>query len=399
MAVAAIIATALTDRSTRTKSLTVAGVDMIHQPGTYMGYGVRLESVSVTEEGSGAAGSLTFVIDDPNLLINMNDGDPVCFQDVTNNFPIFTGWVQTWSIEPAFGERGRQITVTAIGADALLDWAYVPAICFLSGTALHTAIQGAVGQAIGVGPLRAFANTGGSSEGSQDAPVGFLTTPGITGGTQCTTGGTLRETIRQILGLQWIDAGVAGPLTDVQILVDAFMGLRVFRTRPSDWNNLTVINDAALAQTKTEKLSHEIDAVGIPRSVQVVGGNAAGTGLVSDGTGKIGPIAVLNDSTILTSAAMQTAGAAYLASFAASIRGTFNVSDWDPTPAFGAGVLHAGGLVVITDARVGLNAVSYRIATITKSFHAVREDWSIAYGGRVPSAISSIRRLTRNTLS
>lgn len=398
MALAPIVAAALTDHSARAKMLTIAGVDVAKQPGTPGNlFGVDMGSVVVTEAGIAGASTMTFTIDDPLSAITISDGDPVHFQDLVADRPEFEGWIQSWTVVPAFGQ-GRSIFVRAIGADAVLDWAYVPGFTVPDGTQFYDVILMAVAAAIGRRELRAFTDaiSGGMQNGSQAFPVGTLSIAASTdpaGGIapQTVAGGSLRETIRQIIALNYTEAGVVGPLSAIRVVVDTYFGLRIFRTHPNDWTDLTIVDTTAGA-IRAEGLRHETDAAAIPRGVVVTGTGASAT--VFDGSGKAGAIAQLTDTTLTTAAACRLAGLSYLAGFSVSLRGTFDLTDFTP-----AASVHAGGQVVITDPNVGIAATTYQIGTIRKQYLAARQSWSIAYGGTRPSVVAAIRRLTRGTLS
>jgi hypothetical protein len=130
-----------------------------------------------------------------------------------------------------------------------------------------------------------------------------------------------------------------------------------------------------------------------------------GTGvsaIVSDGTGKAGPTAVLDDSTLTTVDAAQAAGQAYLAQYASSARASFSLTD---TNILTANLAHAFALGVdITDARVGLSAASddtFRVTNLARSNFSGDgdEDVTFSFGGNPPSVTALTRQLTRTTLS
>jgi hypothetical protein len=397
MAMGAVLAAALTDHSARSKGLYIAGVDVIKQPGG--GYGVPIESVEVIEAGPGGVSSMTCRIDDPNIALTISAGMDVRFHDITNDVPIFLGWVQHWSYKNAFGDTGRIIELTCIGVEAILDWCIVPSITIANSAAIsYEYVQSACAMAVGngIGVLRVMA-TVGDKFGTQAAPLGTVHNSSTPNYTQTISNVTLRECIRLIyVNTIFAPAGIT-PLNS-NATVDFYGGLRMWRTtqspfRPNDYTDLTV-TDTSVGAVVAEKLDHETDAAGIVRNVWVVGGNAAGTRLVSDGTGLPGATAVLTDASILTSDDAAGAGTTYLADFQIGNRGTFEQQDWTPTF-----TLHPGSLVTITDTRISQAGVTYVIGDITKRFNAVRQDWQIAYGGLMPSVTKSMRRLTRSTLS
>lgn len=402
MAVAGVLVTQLNSAAVRTKLLTVGGVDVIKQPGnTTNPYGVPLDSIEVEEAGPGGVSSMRFVINDPAISVIVQDGMDIRFHDITNDVPIFSGWVQSWRYLPAFGQQGRRIEVTAIGGEAVLDWAFVASLTIPAGTDFRAAVQSAVANAEGIRDLRPFANpaiTAGPS--TQAMPIANLylgggDAQGSISSAVVLNGVSLREAIRQIGAVSTYQSWYyGGPAADIYATVDAYKGLRVWRKSstindPGDYTTLT-IDDTPSGSIRAEGLNHEVDAAGIVRAVYITGGNALGTGLVTDGTGKPGPVASFSDSTILTADALAQAGQNFLAQYAVGSRGSFNLIDHTPTV-----TVHAGGAVTITDARAGLAAQSFYIMSIRKTFNAVRQTWSISYGGLPPSAMRLTRRLTR----
>lgn len=399
MPLAAPIALLLTTATARSKALWVGGVDMTKDSAT--GVGVPLESVEVEEVGLLGTSSMTFHIDVPVSgvppSVKIADGMDVRFWDLTNDVPIFVGWVQQWTTIPDFGTVGYTLEVTAIGPEALLDWSYCPAITFAAGTIIQDAVLAAVGQAYGTGPLRAL----GGTSSTQNTPVGGGPA-GVSGASLdaalTTTAGTLRETLRQICKAPMHNVGGGGGVVTMGFLVDMYYGLRISQDvgngiGPNDWTTLTI--DDTTGAPFTEALKHDTDAAGIVHAVFVTGGNAAGTGIVSDGSGKIGSVAQLSDSSITTADAKQAAGLAYLAQFSIGTRGSFMLQDWTPTL-----TVHAGGqLILFNEPRLPSVGGSYVIASIRKTFQATRQNWTISYGGLQPSAMGTTRRLTRSTLS
>ena len=102
-------------------SLWVDGLDVAKQPGAAKGtaYGVADGSISVEEQPAGGVSALTFVVDDPLLVLTFTDGMPVLFWKHSGDAAYFRGYV----VKPTatmFG-LGRQWTVTCIGVEAWLD--------------------------------------------------------------------------------------------------------------------------------------------------------------------------------------------------------------------------------------------------------------------------------------
>jgi hypothetical protein len=397
MALAPAVAAALTDHSSRAYGLYIDGLDVIKQPGG--GYGVAIETMSVDEVGPGGTSSMSFIIDDPAKAIQITDGMAVRLADLAHDVPLFLGWIQNWSLSPDFGGQGRRIQVTAVGVEALLDWCVLSYDVLVTGSTAYTltvdAVQRLVAAAVVTGPLRVLSDYNVSSQAFPSGPPYSLAAV-LVSDHLIPAGTTLREAIR--ICLDDACAFLAGTGLTGGCTVDFYGGLRTFMLNdpgrlPSDYTMLA-ISDTVGGAITAAGLEHTIDAGAITRGVYVIGGNAAGSGLVSDGTGKIGPVAVISDNTILTSAARDAAGGAYLAGFGASVRGRFDLADFTP-----ATTIHAGTIVTLVDSQAGLGTDVRVIGEIVKTFTGLRQSWTVNYGGLSPSAMRSVRRLTRSTLS
>lgn len=403
MALGAILAAALTDHSPRSKGLYLDNFDVIRQPGTTGNlYGVPIESVHVTEVGPGGVSSMEFEIDDPQLAVTVTEGMIVRFHDITRDRPIFTGFLQDWHVRPAFGDQGRTISIKAIGVEILLDWCVVPADrTFPAGTLgstfeVNAAIQSLVNTALGpAGLVRAVYSVGVRS--TQAFPMDGASVPSGNNADDLVidAGTSLREAIRQLLVARTTVTGWTPMVT-----VDFTYGLRTWQAwsppivtfDPTDYATLT-INDAPAGPVQAEPLDYGVDAAAVVRGVVVQGTGVQAT--VTDGTGLPGVYVSITDTKALTVARCQSIGYAYLSQFASGIRGILGLEDIIPPLD-----VHAGSEAVITDARVGLAAVTLRIAQIDKTFNdSDRDDWRVSFGGPRPSGAALIRRLTRNTLS
>lgn len=400
MALGAVLATALTDRARRSKGLYLGGVDVASERGAVGNrVGVPIESVSVTEAGPGGVSSMTFSVDDPGLGVGIARGMDVRFHDHVTDAPDFLGFVQGYTVAPAFGDQGRHIDVQAIGIEAVLDWAMTTSdLTFPGGsiTRVATAIQTIVANSAGLGPIRAFANDA-FSNGTQASPLSSIVTTPNAASFSIPTGTTVREAIRTVIA----NMPLPGPDTDYQlaVTVDFTYGLRTWRdvilsaldVTPSDYGTETIVNGPA--GTVSENLEYTVSALDAPVAVVVRGSALSVT--VPGGEGVMGPVASITDTTITTIADAWQRGQAYLASFRQSLRGSYRQTDRVPNA-----TIHPGSIVVLTDARVGLAAVPLRVAQIDKEFNpSGREDWTLSFGGMPPSGAALIRRLTRATLS
>lgn len=372
-------------------------------------YGVPLDTISVVENGPGGVSSMTFTIEDPLSEITVSIGDPILYVDNGSGVIEFRGWVQHFTAT-VFG-LGRAWEVEGQGTEAILDWITVPAMTFAAGTPVPTAVQQAL--AAGISPGGFALNTGwtNNTQGTMALPMGDLSAATL-GNTYAfldtaltTTTDTLREVIRQIITAASVSNNLTGstePLTSqVNWTVDYYFGLRMWvggsvsTAHPGDYSTLVIKDDLSGANIQAANLQHETDGGGVIRGVYVIGGNANGTGPIMDGTGLPGPIATLEDSTILTSAARDLAGAAYLVDKAQAIRGSFDRQTFTDTSTLSAHI-QAGSLVSITDAQVSLTSQLFVIGSITKTYHGGGlETWSVTYGGLPPSLPRALRRLTR----
>jgi hypothetical protein len=401
MVSAALVATQLTDHTPRVKMLTLAGVDVNGRVGFGgNGYHVPIESIEVDEQGPGGVSTMQFDLVDP--LANgplPADGDEVQYWDLINDVPLFAGFVANWSTRPLPSGQGRVTTISCVGFEIILDWALIPAAMTLrANLLLSQAVLSLAAAAAGTGPLRAF--SGGPS--SQEHPVGWFTTSDGLGlavlmyDVPIAAGTSLREALGTAAAAAAGSAGLGNPFVAPAALftVDFYRGLRAMSADlvgawASDFASLTVVDTVAGANA-ADGLEHETDATQIVRGVFVKGANAAGTGLISDGSGKLGRIAFIDDSTIDTAAKLADAQATYLSQYVIATRGSFDLVDWTRTPG-----VRVGSLVYLTDAVTGATG-AYRIYGLTKRFlKSGRETWTVQYGGLRPSANRLLRRLTR----
>jgi hypothetical protein len=129
-----------------------------------------------------------------------------------------------------------------------------------------------------------------------------------------------------------------------------------------------------------------------PHAVYIVGGNPAGSGWYTDGTGiTSGPRNIITDSTSTTAAAAAVIAQNYFTQQITQFRGSFSLNAFVPPTTW-----HAGSLVQITDALAGLSGQTFRIASITKTFNpGGTQNWRVQFGGLAPSSLALLRRWTR----
>lgn len=397
MVLAAVLGAALNSAATRAYGLYLDGFDVISEPATPIRYGVDVESIAVSVANAGGVSSMSFVIDDPFSLVTVTDGMFVRFTGLgtgaVGSAPIFLGWVQSYTIAPAFGDQGRTITVQCIGVEAMLDW-YSTTVDLAIDTAMvmADAIQLVIANAVGLGELRALAGTG---FGTQAKPIaGTLVGRAIQTAITITAGTTIREACRQISETNVSELGYIGFL----VTVDNTLGLRAF----DDTTTFTTPDsDGSVAaggatDSRVANLQYQVDASGVVRSVLVKGTGVSA--LITDGTGKAGLRAVIEDTTITSADAATQAGVVYLQSYRTGARGSFRLEG----PAVGtSGAFWTPASVVIkklalTDDLTGATG-TYRIYQLEYVFYGSQADVTVAFGGFPPDVAALLRRLTRTT--
>jgi hypothetical protein len=399
---AAVVAAALTDHSAHPFGLFIGGLDVIAAPGTQgQRVGVQPESIHVTEAGPGVISAMTFTVDDPGKAIALTDGLEVTYWDLVNNVPLFGGFLLRWSLRPDPGGQGRKIDVECSGFEALLDRVFIDTWTFPNNTKVATAIQALAGN---FSDLRAFVSTA-SDAGAQATPVGWLR-GGIgipNSGPYTITSLTLRQAIARLF-----EICMAGDFTSVPnsgviyATVDFYKGLRVWcevtslgdvlgSVKPDDYTNLTVADTTAGAFPGAD-LEYAIDTGELVRKVYIQGGNAAGTGWVTDGTGKPGATAYINDSSIVDANRLAAVGAGYIASHKTTQRGSV-VLAYAGLPT----TVHPGSAAIVTDAAVDAAGASLPIVSIEKTWHGTEAEWTVTFGTPKPSTATAIRDVTRST--
>lgn len=401
MVMAHVLATQIQKIAAHPYSLTIAGVDVIKQPGaTGNGYGTLLSTIAVTEAAYGQVSSLQATVEDPLGVLNLIEGSEVRMWDHTRDEPVFLGFLQSWSLRPS--GIGRSIDIVCVGIEAILDWMLVPAVTFGALTLSFTAqLQALVASAYSVGvPLRAFAAVGGNS--TIATPIedsGGL----IQSDTTIPDGTTLREAIRMV-NTTWLAVTGLGSLfpgITIVTTVDFYYGLRNYiawdTSAHSDIKLVPGVMTVSVAAGRiATDIQHEIDTGTAYHQVFIKGGNAAGSGLVTDGTGLPGPIGYYSAVDSLTEQNLADTGLGWLASNTATIRGRFTLDGnvqqvstmmWRPR-----------AVVTLTDPTIG--TITAPIGQITKRWTDAAGDlgwvWDITYGRSAsPSAAQLLRRFTR----
>lgn len=394
---AAIVAAALTDHSAHPFSLFVAGVDVMGS--------TPLDSISVTEAGPGAISSMSFTIEDlSNVLAIPAAGSDVIFMDNTLNYRIFAGYLLDYSVEPV--GIGRTISINAAGMEILLDWAALPSTSINSDTGVAASDLNPLELPDGVANYISlwFADFGLKAPGPNmatdpvngdfDHPIGTLKAAGLNPNMTSAANpppptGTLRSILESVIRFSHMGTNpLISVNVDAVVTVDFYRGLRIFyrNSAPNDYTNLT-INDVYAGTLVASNIQYEVHPGDVVRAVYVTGGNAAGSGWVTDGTNIIGEHATINAPSSVAAGHLARIGAEYLASQAALVRGVLTLENYVPT----VGTVHPASSITITDANVGLSAITYQIAEITKTFTGgTLQTWEIAFGGRRPSYIERV---------
>lgn len=397
MAVLGVLATALSPGTAKGFGIFLDGFDVSGEPATPSRYGVPRESIEVTETGRWGVSSMSFDIDDTALVVNVVDGMEVRFELF---FPsvatiAFRGWVDHYSIRPAFGDQGRTISITATGAEALLDWALIPLdMSFPTGAKVGPCIQSLVANSIGSGPLLALASATGQSTTDGGISQFVNVTTGLVDAVTISAGTSLGEAIRQVIA-----SSDYAPLADlINFTVDFNFSLRAYEvsqvagviTNHRSDASLITLTDSPGAAQPGENVTYDVTAAS-QRGVFVKGFNAAGTGTLMDGTGRVGPIAYVSDDTSDSAISLQTIATDYLRRATTGLNGHFALTNITP-----ATYVQPDGILTVTDARLGLAATQFYIGPITRHWPgAALVDMEVSFGGPPPSGAALLRQLTR----
>lgn len=410
MALGAVLGAALQTPVSLYYTLTLDSVSILQQPGVPNGlYGTLIDSIQVTEAGPGGTSSMQFVVDDPAGVLDVSDGAPVVYWNHFRNTPAFVGYVDT-ATETVLGTGGsKQITVRATGNDARLDWASLPAdVTFAAGVTATVAIQSCAAQAVGLGPVDVAVSGGLADRG---APIAATWSVGTLPVALTIRGGTsMREAIRQICGQAWPSVKAAEPnFIEHAATLDWWNGLRVMArlstsAMAGDYTEWTVDSRAGgILGNPVSNLEVTRNASSV-RAVYIRGGNATGSGIVSDGTNRPGAVALLEDSTITTVAGRDAAGAAYLAQYAGQITGQFDYEDRPWTATVG-NQIRAGSRVQIYDdalAPFATDGILSTVMQIDKSYtdsigaSGPLETWRVSFGALPASLATFLRGLSSN---
>jgi hypothetical protein len=384
---------------TRTDALYVGGVDVLKQPGSSAAYGVSQSTIRVTEAGPGQVSSMEFVIDDPTLALpRFTEGLPVRFHDLTLDMPIFAGWIESLAYERL--GVGTRVTVTCVGVEALLDWLYVPALTVPANTEFDTGWQLIASAAYGIGQgLNQAQNTLFSALSSYQYPIGTGFDGSFTSASCAIPAGTLRQALQAYGQFLWSDQILITGWT-WSISVDFGFGLRIYRTGAGNSTN----DDAGLfsltpSTNRPSNTSYGVNAAGVPRQVWV-SGSGSGSGMVTDGSGLIGPTANISDANSTDAVRLAGIGRAYLAAQGTVASGT-TTAEGTQTMGTMSAQRRAGCWMDLQDPQAGIPTLTrFAVTQVVKTWaNSGEETWRISFGSPVPQASNQIRRLTRSTLA
>lgn len=405
MPLAAIIATQLTDHSAHPWTLTIGGLDVIRQPGVSgNALGVPLSSIEVTEAGPGGVSSMTFDLEDPlgvwSLPVDFR-GRPlkqeVILWDNTQDVPLFRGYLSGLDPTPHENGTGRWIGVDCDGIEIELDWNSTT-LTYLSAAAMQCSDLWT--QMIGATPLSTRIALAGN--GTRATPIAAEVNASCVFD-QTITRATLREAIRNLAVGQYDAYGQQNISADVQnaglsVTVGFYRELRIWRygpvNAPDDYDVLTV---GIAGPKRAEDLTYSLEPGDVVRAVGVIGASSTDYGVFYDGSGYTGKTAIINDDTVTSAARARAAASVYMGQNAVGVRGSFRLTSYAP----GSANVRAGSLVNITDGAVQLTSSVFTILSIVKRFAGggTLQDWTVNFGGHVPSSMRELRRLTRGTRS
>ena len=385
----------------RRKGLYLDGLDVLKQ-GTAQ---VNPASLKLTMAGAGQVSRLVFTLRDPDKLLTPREGQWVRFVDFASDQPLFVGWVE--NIRYDVLGIGRSYEISCVGAEAVLDWMYVPSMTFAAfGPTVADAAQSLCAAATAIGaPLNvASLSTSGSKIANPVAGVlmAFQASSAIT-----SPAGSLRRALEYTVNAMFA-TGYGDPETArtvaMSVTVDRWWGLRIWAPRAVGTSGIVTaggfgdhstfdINTATPGQRPSTP-SIGYSQTDTPRGVYVRGSGVSA--LVTDGTGIPGRIASITDPGT-TAAQVQAAGIAWLARQGPLLTGSFVLEG------FGLGgpsvQLDALSPVLYTDTVLGLSGVSTYITSLTIVWSPSDETtWDISFGATLVSAAAYLRSLTQDQL-
>lgn len=394
MALGAIVAGALNAGIVpNSLALWVGGHDMVFQTkSSANAYGVPIETIKLSLAGPGSVSSLEFSIEDPAGVVGIPvSATEVVLYDLAHDHPEFGGFLTTVRVRRHENGTGRWLDCHCDGYEVLLDWVVVPP----TTTTLTTLAQAWARACEGSGIRVQYDGVGNCTTSAHVGQVGGLSPNTGTYGPM-----TLREYIYAVWpGQQYpVGDGVLYVTVDARknlcVFTDPFEGVTGVYRQDCTIGSISV-SDTVAGTTQAEELSYGIELGDVVRQVYVVGSGGTSYGWFYDGTGKPGPSAYINDSTITSASLAYYSAMPYIKSRAGTVRGGLTLSAWSP----GSMDVQPGYYVNVSDAVLGLGG-SYRVGGVSKQYlPGGLETWTFELGSPRPSAVRMIRRLTRGVLS
>lgn len=389
MPLAPVVATQLTDRAARYYGLYIDGLDVSADRVPGNGYAVDTESVEIIEAQAGQVSSMRFTIGDPLNEITVADGARVTFVNLNKDVTEFAGWVDTATMRTV--GIGREIEVSCIGIEAVLDWLVVGSVTIAQGTPFTDAMQQILSAAAGIGFGLSWGQ-GTTYDAGIQSPAGISPKRDVT-----ITGQTVRQAFEAVAAASLDDFPPPGWIAltvtygGVVLLKGVFTAATIFGTAQQ-----VVSTSGPVYPANHEYSPIQGDST---RAVYVVGGNAAGTGLVPDGTGIPGQTAIVNEPGATTEQLKRAAAYAVMGRNGEFGAGTFTLENYTQTATRDA-AKRVWSQWIVTDSVYGLSSVTVNVLRIVKRFHkGGTETWTLTYGNRLRSAARQIRVLTRTTVA
>lgn len=371
-----------------TKRLTVDGVDVLRKVGAPTAYGVPIDSIEVLESAPGQVSSMSFTISDPAGELAINAGAYVRFSDLASGLPIFAGWVDGVDVT-ALG-TGRELAITCVGVEAVLDWWYGPALTIPALTTWGAAVQAIVAGAYRTGTVQLRANDIGALACSvANGIAGF----GVLESSLAVPAGTLRQQIAAVSAAYAVDPPVGA--VGVYTTVDFYHNLR--------WSSYGLgyvpgwYASDYVAATITQPSGTVYRIASAAATAVLVAGSGTGSGIVTDGPNRPGPIATVSDANSTEARYRDAIARAYVAANGPTVSGEVTADELYTNGGAVGAERRAGMALTITDPNLGLSAYRAQTTSIRKTFLASgAEVWTFAFGARLSGA-QLIRALTRTT--
>lgn len=352
--------------------------------------------------GPGTTSTLVCTLDDPAVAIAIAAGAQLRAEHYAAG-TLFNGQVDTYTYTTEFGGQGRQVALTGLGTEALLDQLVVAVdLVIAPGTSVPAIVNRILTNLTGAsGPL----HWGNSSAFGGDAtyPVGLssVTTDPAGAAFTISAGSTVRSGLQAMVDAVAYSTGTG--ISGAEFTVDPWYGVRVFaRITDSDTfapTDRVVWSPNPAGPIYPSNMRHVTDSTGLVRSVYVTGTGASA--FVQDSSGRPGTTAFITVPGATTAAVCALFGADYLRTHGGGKRGDVTLegrTDVGYGGAIGRVDLGPNASLGITAASVDRFFLTYSI-DLSRFDDTARFDATIHYGGKAPSGAALIRTLTRAVAS